>query len=248
MIGADEVISTPGTRGLIRRLAAEHDAVLNCEPSGPGGTSLVLATSDTGGAILTVRGKASHSGIAPHDGRNSLMELAFQLLQAQDLSVPARGIQLNWTLAKAGSARNTIPDLATAEADVRVRNLANFNRIEQDLVAAVTKKHLIPDTVVEARFERRRPPLEPTEGARALYRKAQSVLAEIGVKLDYSERRMLAGSDASFAGESGKTPIVDSFGLAGNGFHSPEEEYVELDSIVPRVYLLARMIQEISKP
>jgi len=190
------------------------------------------------------------------------MELAFQLLQAQDLSVPARGIQLNWTLAKAGSARNTIPDLATAEADVRVRNLANFNRIEQDLVAAVTKKHLIPDTVVEARFERRRPPLEPTagansrsqqpeptEGARALYRKAQSVLAEIGVKLDYSERRMLAGSDASFAGESCKTPIVDSFGLAGNGFHSShEEEYVELDSIVPRVYLLARMIQGISKP
>ena len=93
------------------------------------------------------------------------MELAFQLLQAQDLSVPARGIQLNWTLAKAGSTRNTIPDLATAEADVRVRNLANFNRIEQDLVAAVTKKHLIPDTVVEARFERRRPPLEPTAGA-----------------------------------------------------------------------------------
>ena len=114
---------------------------------------------------LTVRGKASHSGIAPHDGRNALMELAFQLLQAQDLSVPARGIQLNWTLAKAGSARNTIPDLATAEADVRVGNLANFNRIEQDLVAAVTKKHLIPDTVVEARFERRRPPLEPTAGA-----------------------------------------------------------------------------------
>ena len=52
LIGADEVISTPGTRGLIRRLAAEHDAVLDCEPSGPGGTSLVLATSDTGGAIL----------------------------------------------------------------------------------------------------------------------------------------------------------------------------------------------------
>ena len=74
------------------------------------------------------------------------------------------------------------------------------------------------------------------------------MLAEIGVKLDYSERRMLAGSDASFAGESCKTPIVDSFGLAGTGFHSPEEEYVELDSIVPRVYLLARMIQEISKP
>ena len=41
LIGADEVISTPGTRGLIGRLAAEHDAVLHCEPSGPGGTSLV---------------------------------------------------------------------------------------------------------------------------------------------------------------------------------------------------------------
>ncbi|HEX9605379.1 MAG TPA: hypothetical protein VF973_16620 [Myxococcales bacterium] len=53
-----------------------------------------------------------------------------------------------------------------------------------------------------------------------------------------------AGTDAAFAALSGKPVVVENFGLLGFGYHSPEAEYVELDSIEPRLYLLARLVVE----
>ena len=52
-------------------------------------------------------------------------------------------------------------------------------------------------------------------------------------------------TDASFAGRSGKVPVIESFGLAGFGFHA-RDEYIEIDSIVPRLYLMTRMLQAIA--
>ena len=40
---------------------------------------------------------------------------------------------------------------------------------------------------------------------------------------------------------------MESFGLAGYGYHSSEEEYVDLDSIVPRVYLLTRLVMDTAR-
>ncbi len=55
------------------------------------------------------------------------------------------------------------------------------------------------------------------------------------------------GTDATFAAASGKLAVAESFGLIGFGFHSTEEEYVDLDSIEPRLYLLVRLIMEASR-
>lgn len=244
LISADEEISTPGTRGLIARLAAQHDTVLSCEP----GISdqMVLATVGTGGAVLTVHGKRAHAGVNPQDGRNALLELAHQLLHSKDLAVPERGLLFNWTVAQAGTVRNAIPDRAVAEADVRVQTLADYDAIEERFRATVSRSQLIPGTRVEARFERRRPPLEATDGGRALYRKAIAIFAEIGIAMPYSERR-IGASDAAFAGQSGKAAVLEGFGPEGHGYHSPDEESIVLGSIVPRLYVLARMIVEASK-
>ena len=46
---------------------------------------------------------------------------------------------------------------------------------------------------------------------------------------------------------SGKPAVAESFGFAGFGYHSSEEEYVELDSIEPRLYLLTRLITDASR-
>ena len=42
------------------------------------------------------------------------------------------------------------------------------------------------------------------------------------------------------------TPTLDGLGLVGAGGHSLEE-FVDLDSIVPRVYLLARFVMECAR-
>ena len=41
--------------------------------------------------------------------------------------------------------------------------------------------------------------------------------------------------------------MVENLGLQGFNYHSSEAEYVELDSIEPRLYLMARMIMEASR-
>jgi glutamate carboxypeptidase len=185
--------------------------------------------------------------VNPEDGRNALLELAHQMLATRNLSDPARGIKFNWTMTQAGTTRNVIPDTATANADVRVRRVADYDVIEKAFREAASKSQLIPETTVEPAFERRRPPLEVTDRSRALVKKAQAIYAELGKSLGVDEAGRGGGTDAGFAALSGKPVVLENFGLMGFGYHSPESEYVELDSIEPRLYLLTRLIMETSR-
>src|SRR4029077_16952011 len=101
---------------MIPRLGSEQDAVFSCEGS-DASDSLRLATSGNGAALLRVKGRSSHAGRAPGDGRNPLSALAPPLLQRRDLSDPQTGGTPNWTVARAGAARNIIPATAEATAD-----------------------------------------------------------------------------------------------------------------------------------
>ena len=136
--------------------------------------------------------------------------------------------------------------MATASADVRVVKMSDLVAVEKQFRERITK-HLVPDTQVEAGFERRRPPLEPTDASRALARRAQGVYAEIGKQLAVEDKAgaVGGGTDGAFAALSGR-PVLESLGLGGFGFHSSDEEYVELRSIQPRLYLLSRLIMELS--
>ena len=54
------------------------------------------------------------------------------------------------------------------------------------------------------------------------------------------------GTDAAFAALKAKGGVIEGFGLSGYGAHSNSAEYVQINTIVPRLYLTARMIQDIS--
>ena len=246
LINGDEEISSPGSRSLITKLGGEHDAVLSFEGGGgPNADQIRLATSGIGAATITVRGRASHAGSAPHLGVNALYEVAHQVLQARDLSNPKVGTQVNWTLARAGVVRNMIPPGAQAQADIRVDIVADLDGIEQTLRERIKNK-LLPETEVTLDFERRRPPLQATDASRALGAHAVSIYAEIGEKLALRDRPTGGGTDAAFAALSTKAPVVEGFGLRGFGSHSTNAEYILIPSIEPRLYLAARMIMDIA--
>jgi glutamate carboxypeptidase len=54
------------------------------------------------------------------------------------------------------------------------------------------------------------------------------------------------GTDAGFAGRSGKAAVLESLGLAGWGYHA-KNEYIEIDSIVPRLYLTTRLLSDLAR-
>jgi glutamate carboxypeptidase len=246
VINADEEISSPGARKLIQNIGAEHEFVFSFEPTPAKSDDIALATSGIAAASLTVHGKSAHAGVSPELGRNAIIELAHQILQTKDLSDAERGIKFNWTLASGGNTRNVIPELATASADVRVRKLADLDVIEKRFRDRV-QNQLITDAKVEAGFERRRAPLEATEASRALAKKAQAIYAETGRTLAVDDSGNGGGTDAAFAAASGKPVTIESFGLLGYGYHSSEEEYVDLDSVEPRLYLLTRLIMDTAR-
>lgn len=246
LINGDEEISSPGARATLTKLGAEHDAVFSCEATRVNGDRLSLATSGIASVALKVEGKASHAGSSPELGRNALYELSHQVLQTRDLSNPATGLKMNWTVSSAGTNRNVIPALATAQADVRVLRTADYDGLEHTLRERL-KKQLIADTKVEMKFERRRPPLEATPAARALAAHAQGIYAEIGEKLAVADTAEGGGTDAAFAAAATKAPVLERFGLRGFGAHSNDAEYVDLNSVTPRLYLLTRMIMDVSR-
>ena len=246
LINADEEVSSPGSRTTITRLGSEHDAVFSCEGTRVESDQLSLTTAGIAAVMLNVKGRASHAGAEPERGRNALYELAHQILQTRDLSDREIGLKMNWTIARAGTNRNVIPADASAIADVRVLRVSDYDGIEQKVRERI-RKQLIDDTKVEMTFERRRPPLEVTPASRALAAHAQGIYGEIGNTLIVRDIAEGGGTDAAFAALRTSAPVIERFGLRGFGSHSNDAEYVDLDSIEPRLYLLTRMIMDVSQ-
>ena len=91
-----------------------------------------------------------------------------------------------------------------------------------------------------------RPPFLANERARALAAQAQAIYAELDGR-ELTLHPMTGGAtDAGFASRSGKAVVLESFGLAGSGYHA-RDEYIEIDSIVPRLYLMTRMLQTVAR-
>ena len=246
LINGDEEISSPGSRATLTRLGAEHDATMSFEGSRIDSDKLALATAGIASVALKVQGKASHAGGAPQLGVNALYELSHQILQTRDLSDPAIGLKMNWTVARAGMNRNVIPPAAEAVADVRVLRVADYDRIE-NAVRERIRKQLLPEAKVEMTFERRRPPLEASPASAALAKHAQGIYKELGMDLVVDSVAEGGGTDAAFAALKTQNAVVERFGLRGFGAHSTDDEYVLVSSIEPRLYLAARTIMDIAR-
>jgi len=246
LINGDEEISSPGSRSTITRLAKEHDVVISCEGGGGRGDGDVrLATTGNGDVLLKVTGRASHAGSAPEQGRNALYELAHQIMQMRDLSDPSVGLKMNWTVAAGGTVRNIIPASASAMADVRVQRVSDWDVIERR-VRERAAKTLIPDTRVDIVVERRRPPLVPTPASRVLGDHAKKIFAELGKTLGVTSEGTGGGTDAAIAALDTRAAVLEGFGLVGAGAHSNDAEFIFVSSIEPRLYLLSRMIMDVS--
>jgi len=241
LLDASEETGSDAASELIRNTAKGHDVTLNLEPGRPA-DGLVVWRKGSATAVVEVKGKAAHAGVAPELGRNAAMEAAHQILQLGKLGDEDKKTTINFTVLKAGDRTNVIPDQATAKADVRAALPEEFDRIEKDL-ARVSANKLIPETEVNTSLQRGLPPMPQTAESDKLVAMAQGIYGELGRKLTIEGSG--GAADASLSAGVG-TPTLDGFGIVGGNIHTAEE-YAEVESVVPRVYLLSRMIMELSK-
>ncbi len=243
LFNPDEETGSSGSKKIIAELARQHDYVFSYEP--PDKDAVTVATNGINGVILDVKGKSSHAGSAPEAGRNAAIELAHQMLQLKDLGDPAKGTTVNWTLIKGGEKRNIIPSSASAEADMRYSDLGESDRVIADAQRIVQKK-LIDGTEVSVRLEKGRPPLAKNPGSEQLAKTAQTLYGKIGRNIEPIAMRF--GTDAGYAYVPGseKPAVLETMGVVGAGLHA-DDEYIELSSIAPRLYLTVALIKQLSE-
>jgi glutamate carboxypeptidase len=249
LFNADEEVGSRGSGELIAALADEHDVVLSFEPTTAKAIanteSLVLGAAGIASVTMEVKGRASHAGVAPEQGRNAILEISHQMIQTRDLAKDIPGVTLNWTNVISNKAANQIPELAVARADVRITVPGAEEKLDAALQATVASSKLIPDTQTSVKLVVGRPSFVAGAPGEALATRAQAIYHEIDRDLTLVPM-IGGGTDAAFARRSGKAVVVESFGLAGWGFHA-RDEYIEIDSIVPRLYLLTRLLIEVGK-
>ncbi|MCQ2047860.1 glutamate carboxypeptidase [Stutzerimonas stutzeri] len=242
LFNPDEEMGSAGSKKIIAELARKHDYVFSYEP--PDRDAVTTATNGINAVMLEVKGKSSHAGSAPEEGRNAVLELAHQLVQLKDLGNPDKGTTVSWTMIAGGEKRNIIPNKATAEADMRYSDISETERVLADAQKIIENK-LIDDTRVELRVDKGRPPLAKNPASERLAETAQRLYGEIDQRIEPIAMRF--GTDAGYAyvPDSDKPAVLETMGVVGAGLHS-EDEYIELSSIAPRLYLTTAMIRALS--
>ena len=238
LLTADEEIGSKESRALLEERALACGAVLVLEPSADGG-ALKIGRKGTGTITVHLEGRASHAGLEPEKGINSLVELASLIPQILAIANPDLGTTVTPTLASAGTADNVVPANTTCTVDIRVAMPEEKPRVEAEFAQL---KVANPEVKITLSGGIGRPPMHESAAAE-LMPLAQVVAEKIGLgKIDGIV--VGGGSDGNFTAAVG-VHTLDGLGAVGGGAHGADE-HVIVSTMPERAALLAGLCQELS--
>lgn len=237
----DEEIHDRCSIPLIRQVARESDVAFTLEPARANG-AIVVERKGCVWCTVEVQGKAAHAGVEPEKGRSAILALIRHLDAIDKLNGFRPGVTVNIGHIAGGTQPNVVAEHASAYLDLRAWRDADI----RDLLDAMRKELAQPvlpgaAATLTVTLENAMPAMERTPAVRRLEALALAAAAELGFGVEGASTG--GASDASFVAAEG-TPVLDGLGPIGGLGHSPEE-YIELDSIVPRTALLARLITKV---
>jgi glutamate carboxypeptidase len=239
LLDDSEEQGSPGSRKLITTLVKQHQVEFNMEPGDPP-DALTVWRKGSASIRIQVKGRSAHAGMAPQDGRNAAAELVHQLSALEGVFPHSGdGTTVNLTLLKGGERNNIIPDLAEATLNVRFRKPEDFDVVLAKVEAGAGAT-LVPDTRVTVMHDPAYPPLTENSQIDALAARARAIYAEIGKTVESSGN---GGASESALAMAEGTPALDGLGYVGGDFHT-DHEWIDLNSVVPRLYLFTRLLME----
>jgi glutamate carboxypeptidase len=237
---SDEEIGSPESHTLIEAEAKQADAALVLEPT----SDIARVTTARKGAAtytLEIRGVAAHAGVEPHKGRSAILEMAHRIVALHALNGTIPGVTVNVGVVHGGERPNVVAEAASAEIDVRAVDDAGVQAVEAALARVVADTN-VPDTtaMLEGDFAHR--PFAPSPEGERLFALAADAAAELGITL--------RGEPTGGASDGNTTaglglPTLDGLGLVGGLAHN-SGEYVEIDSIAPRIALLMGILRRLN--
>jgi glutamate carboxypeptidase len=234
-IVSDEEVGSESSRALTEKNAQRSKAVLVLEPASGLEGKLKTARKGIGGYTVTVRGRATHSGLDFTGGASAVLELARQIVKIAGFTDFERGITVNPGVISGGTRVNVVAAEAGAEVDLRVLRMKDAAALDRKFRAL---RPADKRCTIEVAGGINRPPLERSPAIVQLFRKAQTLAREMGVSLD--ETSVGGGSDGNFTAALG-VPTLDGLGAVGEGAHALNESIL-LDRIADRTALLAKLV------
>jgi glutamate carboxypeptidase len=241
LITSDEEIGSPACRPIIEETARGARAVLNSEPGRPSGN---IVTGRKGGVFmqLDVFGKAAHSGGNFKEGVSAIGELAHKIAALHAVTDLDRGTTVNVGLIAGGQSVNTVAPHAEAQIDLRYVNPPDradaMRRIE-----AIVNDATVPGTTAKLEIKGEFKPLVQDEGSKELFDVYRDAMKTVGRTVDGEFTGGCA--DSGFTASVG-CPTLCAVGPVGGKAHSPEE-YLEIDSFVPRAQAMALTITRLAR-
>ncbi len=230
----DEETGSASSRGLIEDYARNARYALVVEPARDGG-KIVVARKGVAMYDIVVRGRASHAGTRPQDGRSAIRAAARLVLELEALNDPLRGITVTVGTIRGGTGRNTVPAECRMQVDVRLPDDAVANEVLRKIEALVP---VDPDISIEIEGGLSRPPFPQSEEGQRLFDHTAKLAADLGIALEGVGTG--GGSDGNFTAALG-VPTLDGLGADGAGAHT-FGEYIFVSSVVPRTALLANLM------
>ncbi len=237
LITADEEVGSYASRELIEERARIAGYVLVIEPSADGG-ALKIGRKGVGTFRVDIEGRASHAGLEPEKGINSLVELAAQVQTIASFARPDVGTTVTPTVASAGTTENVVPASAHIIVDTRISEPAEKARVES---AFASLAPTVPGATVTVSGSINRPPMHES-AAQSLFALATGVAKEIGVA-DLRGVSVGGGSDGNFTAAIG-IPTLDGCGAVGGGAHA-ESEHIIVSTMPERAALVAGIARAI---
>jgi glutamate carboxypeptidase len=232
----DEEIGSPEGRAVIEAEARRARVVFNSEPGRANGN---IVTARKGGVFMVMRitGRAAHSGGSFSEGISAIEELARKIVALHALTDIPRGITLNVGLVSGGQSVNTVAPWAEGQIDLRYIHPADRDDVMAN-IAAIVQTSFVPGTSAVLDIRGEFLPMTQSPAAKRLFELYVDAAAQSGFT---TEGEFAGGcADSGFTAGVG-TPTLCSVGPVGGKAHSPDE-FLRLDSLVPRAQACARAI------
>jgi glutamate carboxypeptidase len=241
VVVGDEEVGSPEGQGVIAAAITGSSGCLVFE-AGREGDAIISRRKGTGAITAVAHGRAAHAGNAHEQGANAIWAIALLVDAAQRLTDYARGVTVNVGRFMGGQSKNTVPDRAEAQIDIRFCTRADGEHLGISIGrAAEEATRAVPGTRIELHGGVARAPLERSEASARLLAEYAACARVHG--LGGGEAPLVGGgSDASTAAALG-IPAIDGLGPRGSGFHTKEEQ-MELASLVPKAQALARFLAQ----
>lgn len=236
---SDEEISSIYSQEKIKELARKSRYAFVMEPGRSDG-SMVTERKGLAKYFIDFHGVAAHAGVEPEKGKSAIHELGNWIVNLVKLNDYESGTSVNIGVVEGGTVPNVVADKAHGQIDIRFKSDNVIDDIEKAM-QELKENPLVEGIDIKVERKGYRPPMNPNEDVYKLCRQIEKIGEELGIEIKWTATG--GGSDANFTSAEG-VPSIDSMGPIGGGAHGVDE-YIEIDSIEPRIKLFTRLLESL---